>query len=120
MFSSIADFLRALDQAAPVPREFVPLPALGEGKGIWLRGMTAAEWDEFQQRRHKQEGPADLANYRAGVVAYALCDEAGNRLSTDPQADAAEIGRCFAPVIRQLYAVADRLNKFDVEAAEKN
>jgi hypothetical protein len=116
MFTSIAEFLCAVDHAVPVPKEFLPLPELGKDAGVWVRGMTAAEWDEFQQSRlDRKTGKSDMANYRAGIVAFCLADDHGQRLSKDPIADAVEIGRRFGPFVRRIYAVADRLMNFDVE-----
>lgn len=56
----------------------VPTPELGEGATICVRGMTAAERDEWHKIAYPKEGPSP--NQHARLVSYMACDESGKRL----------------------------------------
>lgn len=91
----------------------------GEGRGVWIRSMTAEERDAYEQSLIKQSQgrgsrggsiEMDLRNARAKLVARCAvsAEHDGVRIFTD--ADATKIGNKNAPMIDALYDVASRVS----------
>jgi len=91
---------------------------------IFLRGMTGDERDAleasmFSSKSNSRE--TNLKNLRARLLVKAICDEKGNRLFTD--ADAEKLGKKNAKVLDRLFNIARELSglgESDVEEITKN
>jgi hypothetical protein len=93
--------------AAPV--EPVQIPELGGTVNV--RGLTAAERDEFEATMilEKGETKADkFRNLRARLVAKCIIDETGARMFTDD--DVPALGANQARAIQRAFEVAQRLS----------
>ncbi len=91
----------------------------GDGRGVWIRSMTAEERDTYEQGLIKQSqgrrarggsAEVDLRNARAKLVARCAvsAEHEGVRIFTD--GDAVKIGNKNAPMIDALYDVASRVS----------
>lgn len=96
----------AILAAEDLPRETVDVPEWG-GQ-VCVRTLYAKELDAFEIVQHESKKAGKPINFRAGLVARALCDENGTRLLDDSQADA--LGNKSARVLDRLYDVAARLS----------
>ena len=94
-------------------------------KPIYVRSLTGAERDRFQDQHISADGTFIFQNARAHLVVLAVCDKDGKRLFDD--SDLPEIQKKNA---RWIGTVADHIIKtsglldvgltLDVESAEKN
>lgn len=97
--------------ATTLPQETVDVPEWG-GK-IIVRGLTAAERDDYEQAmvetspNGKVQAKRKLQNVRAGLVVRCIVDEKGEREFAD--SDAAALGTKDAAVIDRLWDVCRRL-----------
>lgn len=89
---------------------------------VYVRTMTGAERDAFEVScMAGKSGNSNLANFRARLCAVCLCDEQGNRLFTDADADA--LGKKNAAALERIREAAQKLNKIgaaDVDELTKN
>jgi hypothetical protein len=81
------------------------------GGVVYVRGMTGAERDSFEAsivsiRGNKQD--VSLENIRAKLCVRCVCDETGNRLFADNEADL--LSGKSAVELQKLFAVAQRLS----------
>lgn len=103
--------------AGTLARERVQVPGLADP--VWVRGLTGAERDAYEQECIETRGKArvvNMRNARARLVVRAACDEAGARLFADGDADA--LGGVPAAALDALYAVASRLSGLSARDAE--
>ncbi len=101
---------------APAP-ERVDLP---EGKHVYVRYLLACEQDRLEAQTGKERRSGHL-NFRGRIVALCACDEQGNRIFTDD--DAEELGRRPSPIIDPIAEKAVEINLLTrkaVEGEEKN
>jgi hypothetical protein len=87
--------------ARDLDQEEVEIPSLGGS--VFVRTMTAGERDRWEAAYLKEPGK----NIRARLAAATVCDEAGQRLFTD--ADAEALGGKSAIVLDRIFDVAARL-----------
>lgn len=112
----------AILQAQDLPKELVSVPEWG-GE-IYVRALTGAERDAFEQSIVEQKGKStkmNLQNMRAKLVALTVVDEGGNRLFTD--ADAKLLGKKSALALNRVFEVAQKLSGLtpeDVDELTKN
>jgi hypothetical protein len=107
--------------AADMTTETVECPEWGGP--VHVRTLSGTERDAFEASMldAKGKGASNLANIRARLLVRALCDDSGNRLFADADADA--LGRKSAKVLDRLFDVAQRINGLgakDVEALQGN
>lgn len=98
----------------PAP-EAVDVPEWG-GQ-VHLRVLTGAERDAFEARFAGSDKAAGLRNVRAFLLVRCLCDEAGERLFEDGDAEA--LGAKSASVLGRLFETAMELNGIGAEAVEE-
>lgn len=106
-----------LNQKISIKVEPIDVPEWG---GIcYLRAMTGVERDayEAEQAECQKEGTI-LVNFRAKLLVKVMCDEQGNRLFQDGDADS--LGQQSGALICRLFKVAARVNGLDMDQAEKN
>ncbi len=112
----------AILQAQDLPRVLVPVPEWG-GE-LYVRALTGAERDAFEQSIVEQKGKnmkMNLRNIRAKLVALTAVDEEGHRLFSDD--DARWLGNKSAAALDRVFEVAQRLSGLrpeDVEELAKN
>ena len=105
-------------QAQDLPTETVPVPEWG-GEVI-VRGLTAAERDQFEQSIVETRGKNtkfNLRNIRAKLVVLCCVDEQGNRIFRDEDADI--LGRKSAVALNRVFEVAQRLSGLRPEDVEE-
>lgn len=100
-----------------LPREAVDVPELGGT--VFIRALRADERDRLDAHVFR-DGNRDLTNFRARMVAYAICDAQGNSLCSDPEKEAPQLGSLSSSTIGRMYDAAKRLNGLTVDDAEKN
>lgn len=89
------------------------------GGTVRLKGLTAAEYDKFQQGLFEGDGSnrkINMANARARMLALAIVDDKGQAIFTE--SDIAALGQKASAPIELLYRAALKLN--GDEDAEKN
>src|SRR5262245_38052208 len=92
--------------------------------GLFVRELTAAERDDYEQSRFRllrgREGRLEpdpqLSNIRARLLVLALCDAEGNRIFGGE--DAAGLGELPAVVLDRWYEQAERLSGLDAGSDE--
>jgi hypothetical protein len=100
----------------------VPIPEWGGS--VFVRMITGAERDGFEASLIDIKGKskkANLANYRAKFASLVVCDEKGQRLFSDE--DAEKLGKKCAAALDRIMDVAQKLNHIseeDVEELVKN
>lgn len=112
---SAADILKVDDKRL----EMVEVP---EWAGtVYIRTMTAAERDAFEQEfvdlRQGKTKAGTVANVRAKFAARILCDANGVRLFEDK--DIAELGRKSAAALDRVFDAGMRLNGFSKQDVEE-
>lgn len=106
-------------QTNDLPKELVKVPEW-DGE-VYVRTMTGAERDNFEQSLVISKGKMNLANIRARLCALAICDENGNRLFTDSEIE--QLGQKSAAALDRIFEVTQKLNGIgakDIEELEKN
>lgn len=101
--------------ANDLPMEEVPTPEWGEGSFVFVRTMSGTERDAFEQSMlaAKKGGTTNLVNIRARLAVLCICDEKGQRLFADDDAEA--LGKKSAMVLDRIFEVAQRLNGIGVK-----
>lgn len=91
---------------------------------VYVRGLTAFERDQFESTLFTGEGKTrkqNFSNMRARLLVLTICDEKGNRLFSDTDADI--LGKKSAKALNKLFAKAQELSGIgekDVEELIKN
>jgi hypothetical protein len=102
------------------PKEIVPLPELGEGVTITVRGMNAKEKGAFEMQFVKK-GEHDVAKQkqmRERMLVACCVDDSGNRIFTIE--DVAALGLQSVSIVARIYDACQRVNGEDSEeVAEK-
>ena len=99
----------AILQAQDLPKELVSVPEWG-GE-IYVRALTGAERDAFEQTIVERKGKStkmNLKNMRAKLVALTTVDEEGKRIFSD--SDAELLGKKSAAALTRVFEVAQRLS----------
>ena len=82
------------------------------GGYVYVKGMTGAERDAFEssivEMRGKGNTRVKLENIRAKLVALTACDEKGERLFDNKDAEA--LGKKSAAALQRVFEVAQRLS----------
>ena len=105
-----------------MPKEIVDVPEWGGA--VYVRSMSASERDTFEQSVSLGSNGSvtrNLNNIRARLAVLCLCDESGNRMFEDAEAET--LGRKSAAALDRIFEVARRLNALtdsDVEELRKN
>lgn len=97
---------------------FVEVEVPEWGGSVRIRGLSAAERDQFEARLGVSQ---DLTNMRARLVVSCLVDDDGNRIFKD--SEASELGKKNAAVLTRLFDEVRNLSGMSDEAlgiAEKN
>lgn len=103
--------------AVDLKTETVPVPEWGGD--VEVRGLTGAERDAFEQSLYV-DNKFTASNIRARLVAFCVCDEKGERVFSDKDAEA--LGRKSGLALDRVYDVAQRLSgigKKELEEARK-
>lgn len=99
----------AILQAQDLPKELVSVPEWG-GE-IYVRALTGAERDAFEQTIVERKGKSTKMNFknmRAKLVALTTVDEEGKRIFSD--SDAELLGKKSAAALTRVFEVAQRLS----------
>lgn len=93
------------------------------GGSVRLKGLTAAEYDQYQQGLFEGDGDKrkiNMTNARARMLALAIVDDSGAAIFTEE--DVAALGKKASSPIEMLYRKALKLNGDDAdsESIEKN
>lgn len=96
--------------ADDVRKEKVAVPEWGGD--VFLRVLTGTDRDRFEQSYADQKMKA----FRIRFLLLALCDEAGERLFGDDEADI--LGKKSSVVINRLFEAGWKLNAFTQEAVD--
>ena len=91
------------------------------GQEFFIRCLTGAERDAYEQDVIKDKDGDKWRNVRAKLVVRCAVDAEGNRIFTD--LDALALGQKSGAVLDRLYAVAQRVSGMtadSVEEAKKN
>ena len=96
-------------QMDDLPKEKVSVPECGNGD-LWVKTLTGSERDSFEQSMVQKKNKPNLNNVRARFAVLTICDEKGERLFTDNDAEA--LGKKSAAALDRVFEVAQRLNGF--------
>jgi hypothetical protein len=86
------------------------------GGSLYIRMLTASERDKFEASCVGTGKKQNLTNIRARLVVLCACDEAGERLFTD--ADAEALGRKSAAAVDKVFGACSKLNGFSSQDIE--
>jgi hypothetical protein len=89
------------------------------GGAVRVRGLRAAERDEYEASMVQQRGKdvnVNIKNIRARLVTLTCVNDKGERLFTE--ADVALLGQKSAAALERVYEVAARLSTIDESAVE--
>ena len=95
-------------QMDDLPKEQLSVPEWGGD--LWVRTLTGTERDAFEQSMVQKKNKPNLNNVRARFAVLTICDELGERLFTDNDAEA--LGKKSASALDRVFEVAQRLNGF--------
>lgn len=104
--------------AADIVTELVAVPEWG-GE-VYVKGMTGAERDKFEGGIVEMRGKSqslNMANVRAKLASFTICDEKGKRLFSEKDIDA--LAQKSAAALQRVFEVAQRLSGIgDADVAE--
>ena len=86
------------------------------GGSLYIRMLTASERDKFEASCVGTGKKQNLSNIRARLVVLCACDEAGERLFTDGDAEA--LGRKSAAAVDKVLGACSKLNGFSSQDIE--
>ena len=95
-------------QASDLVTEEVPVPEWGGS--VYIRTMSGAERDSFEQsiiEGKTKGGNANMVNVRGKLAVRVLCDEQGDRIFLDVDAEA--LGKKSGKALDRIFEVAQRL-----------
>ena len=96
-------------QMDDLPKEKVSVPEWGNGD-LWVKTLTGSERDSFEQSMVQKKNKPNLNNVRARFAVLTICDDKGERLFSDNDAEA--LGKKSAAALDRVFEVAQRLNGF--------
>lgn len=102
----------------------VPVPELGEGATVFMRGCTGRERTEFEASFRTKSGKTHIGRMkeiRERVIIYCLCNETGTRLLSEEDVD--QVGKLPAKVVERLVEIGQSLmgmSDTDVESIVGN
>lgn len=99
--------------AQDLPLEKVDVPEWGGS--VYVRGMSGVDRDSFEQSL-MVGGEFSSVNVRAKIVVRTACDENGQRIFTDADADA--VGARNAAALTRIYEAGQRLSGMGAGALE--
>lgn len=102
-------------------RKVEPVEVPEWGGTVFVRSMSSAERDAFEDASTGPDDKTNLKLYRARLVAATACGPDGQLMFTPSQASA--LGAKAAAAVVRLFAAAQRLNlmgQYGVEALKKN
>ena len=102
-------------QMDDLPKEQLSVPEWGGD--LWVRTLTGTERDAFEQSMVQKKNKPNLNNVRARFAVLTICDEKGERLFTDNDAEA--LGKKSAAALDRVFEVAQRLNGFSDSDSEE-
>ena len=116
----------AILAADDLPTVWIQTPEWGRYAGVWIRGMSGSERDQFEARVSGLDGGGDqvkmnYTNLRATMVVSCAVDDDGNRLFDGDQVEA--LGRKSGAVIDRLFDAARKasgIGEDDVKKLSKN
>lgn len=116
MSVSIRDLLL---KPVALPEEVVPLPELGDGVSVRVRGMNTKEKGAFEMQFVKkgETDPVKIKQMRERLIVACCIDDAGNRIFSPD--DVAQLGLQSVAVIDRIVDACKRVNG-DAKDAEKN
>tara|TARA_R110002020_G_scaffold150991_3_gene327926 strand:- start:1084 stop:1428 length:345 start_codon:yes stop_codon:yes gene_type:complete len=86
------------------------------GGSLYIRMLTASERDKFEASCVGTGKKQNLTNIRARLVVLCACDEAGERMFGDGDADA--LGRKSAAAVDRVFGACSKLNGFSSQDIE--
>ncbi len=86
------------------------------GGSLYIRMLTASERDKFEASCVGTGKKQNLTNIRARLVVLCACDEAGERMFTDGDAEA--LGRKSAAAVDKVFGACSKLNGFSSQDIE--
>ena len=95
-------------------------PVTFAGQNVYVRTMTGAERDGFETA-YLESKARSKPNIRGTMAAFTLCDENGQRLFNDEDAEA--LSKLPAAELDRVFSLGQKLNKIteaDVEELEGN
>lgn len=113
---SLRDDILGLDDA-----KIIPLEVPEWSRTVHLRVLSGAERDRFESScaADPKTGRKQVLNLRARFAVMVLCDEKGQRIFTD--ADAEALGKKSSSALSRIMEAAGKLNRFleaDVQELE--
>ena len=108
----------AILNIADIKTELVPVPEWGGD--VMVKGMNGAERDKFEAsivQQHGKEQNVNMANVRAKLASFCICDEAGKRLFTEKDID--RLAQKSAAALQRVFKVAQNLSGIGDEAVEE-
>lgn len=91
-----------------LPKTWISTPEWGKGSGVFIRGMTGAERDQFEAKVSGLESGTsvkmDYSNIRATLVSMCAVNDEGDRIFKSSDVDA--LGRKSAAVLDRLFDIA--------------
>jgi len=116
----------AILAADDLPTVWIQTPEWGRYAGVWIRGMSGSERDQFEARVSGLDGGGDqvkmdYTNLRASLVVSCAVDDDGKRLFNGDQIEA--LGRKSGAVIDRLFDAARKASGIgddDVKKLSKN
>jgi hypothetical protein len=116
----------AILAADDLPTIWIQTSEWGKNSGVWVRGMSGSERDQFEMRVSGLDGGGNqvkmnYVNLRASLVASCVVDDDGKRLFSGDQVEA--LGRKSGAVLDRLFDAARKasgIGEDDVKALSKN
>jgi hypothetical protein len=84
------------------------------GGDYYIRVISGADRDAFEASYADQK----MKSFRVRFLVLSLCDETGDRIFTDADADVAELSKKSAVVINRVFEAAWKANAFSQEAVD--
>ena len=87
------------------------------GGSIYLKALTAAEYDAFSADVSTTRKDGGLSEMRAKLCAFSICDEAGNRLFSEREVDV--LNKKNAAAITRIFLRAQELSGLGVDSVQE-
>lgn len=103
-----------------LPRRRVNTPEWGKGTYVFVRAMTGAERDEFEDHITSRQGrdvQVNIQNIRAQLCVRTICDDEGKLIFSAEDADV--LGGKSAQVLDRIFAIAQELSGLGDDEMEK-